>query len=33
LSGISAGEMLVDAPSDRDFTGKRVIDTPNGAQP
>ncbi|HUN86388.1 MAG TPA: efflux RND transporter periplasmic adaptor subunit [Terracidiphilus sp.] len=32
LSGISAGEQLVDSPQDRDFSGKRV--TPqNGVQP
>ncbi|MGB9406091.1 MAG: efflux RND transporter periplasmic adaptor subunit [Terracidiphilus sp.] len=33
LSGISAGERLVDNPSDRDLSGKRVLDTQNGAQP
>ncbi len=33
LSGISAGEKLVDNPSDRDLSGKRVLDTQNGAQP
>jgi RND family efflux transporter MFP subunit len=33
LSGISSGEKLVDAPSDRDLSGKRVIDTQSGVQP
>ncbi len=32
LSGISAGEKLVDAPSDRDLAGKR-IQTSAGARP
>jgi RND family efflux transporter MFP subunit len=32
LSGVSAGEQLVDSPSDREFSGKR-IDTSTGARP
>jgi hypothetical protein len=32
LSGVSAGEKLVDAPSDRDLAGKR-IETGTGARP
>jgi multidrug efflux pump subunit AcrA (membrane-fusion protein) len=32
LSGVSAGEKLVDAPSDRELAGKR-IENSNGARP
>jgi multidrug efflux pump subunit AcrA (membrane-fusion protein) len=33
LSGISAGEKLVDAPLDRELAGKRIKATSNEAQP
>jgi RND family efflux transporter MFP subunit len=33
LSGISAGEKLVDSPSDRDLAGKRIMETQVEAQP
>jgi len=33
LSGISAGEKLVDEPSDRELAGKRIAATSNGVQP
>jgi hypothetical protein len=33
LSGVAPGEQLVDAPEDRDFTGKRIGVVGNGVQP
>lgn len=32
LSGIAAGEKIVDAPSDRDLAGRRITDLQNGVQ-
>jgi len=32
LSGVAAGEKLVDAPSDRELAGKQIVNSENGAQ-